>query len=275
MNNNERLRQEVQKLLSDLDGLKATAKRIMRGIEIEDANTLSQFLAGCTILHPHQGATPLDLYPFQQVALDAFEDHNRVVVAKSRQMGFSTIVALYALYLASTRSNYTIVVVASRLANAQELLSKARAAAETGTMSLPFVTEMNKSSMAFSNGSKIIARACTPDATRGTRIDCLIVDEAAYISHKTLDDFWVAQTPAITPETKIILASTPKLAEGLFYRIYKDACAGKNDFTALRYTWSDHPERDESWAQSIKNMIGNQNFITEHECNFISFDNGS
>ena len=47
---------------------------------------------------------------------------------------------------------------------------------------------------------------------------------------------------------------------------------GTNGFYALKAHWSEHPERDEEWAQQEKSRIGDERFRREHDCEFIAFD---
>jgi hypothetical protein len=47
---------------------------------------------------------------------------------------------------------------------------------------------------------------------------------------------------------------------------------GKNGFKSIKYIWSDHPDRDEAWADHERSKIGNERFMREHECLFITAD---
>ena len=51
------------------------------------------------IQHPIRGTIPFALYPFQASTLQDFATHDFNIVLKSRQMGISTLVAAYSLWL--------------------------------------------------------------------------------------------------------------------------------------------------------------------------------
>ena len=51
------------------------------------------------IQHPIRGTINFDLYPFQEETLQALVNNDFNVILKSRQMGISTLVAAYSLWL--------------------------------------------------------------------------------------------------------------------------------------------------------------------------------
>ena len=51
------------------------------------------------IQHPVRGTILFDLYPFQEETLKSFHDYKFNIILKSRQMGISTLVAVYSLWL--------------------------------------------------------------------------------------------------------------------------------------------------------------------------------
>ena len=40
----------------------------------------------------------------------------------------------------------------------------------------------------------------------------------------------------------------------------------------MKAHWSEHPERDEAWADQERSRIGDERFRREHECEFLIFD---
>ena len=51
------------------------------------------------IQHPTRGTLQFITYPFQDKALEDFVNHNQNIILKSRQMGITTLVSGYALWL--------------------------------------------------------------------------------------------------------------------------------------------------------------------------------
>ena len=40
----------------------------------------------------------------------------------------------------------------------------------------------------------------------------------------------------------------------------------------MKAHWSEHPDRDDEWAETEKARIGEERFRREHECEFLIFD---
>ena len=51
------------------------------------------------IQHPQRGRMLFDLYPFQEKVLTLFQKHPESIINKSRQLGISTLVSAYSLWL--------------------------------------------------------------------------------------------------------------------------------------------------------------------------------
>jgi len=51
----------------------------------------------CVIQHPTKGKIPFHLYPYQEDAIDKFNQFDRNIILKSRQLGISTLIAGYSL----------------------------------------------------------------------------------------------------------------------------------------------------------------------------------
>ena len=53
----------------------------------------------CYIQHPTRGRILFNLYPFQEKVLSLYKDNQYAITLKSRQLGISTLVAGYSLWL--------------------------------------------------------------------------------------------------------------------------------------------------------------------------------
>jgi hypothetical protein len=80
-----------------------------------------------------------------------------------------------------------------------------------------------------------------------------------------------------------MITSTPNSDEDQFALIWKEAnkrfdeygndkLIGTNGFYAMKAHWSEHPDRNEEWAEAEKARIGDERFRREHECEFLIFD---
>ena len=232
------------------------------------------------IQHPMKGAVPFKLHGYQRLALQTMNTNRFTILNHARQMGISTLLANYALWFALMKPEQTIAVLSYKFVCALDLMDRIRFALD----SLPDhiatkVKIQNKGTIAFENGSKIIGRTVAKDAFRGLGINMAIFDSLSHSSHSLAREAWNDLMPRIAaaPNSKVIVASSPGVEEGLFYELWKNANDhftgaslghGYNGFAPLKLTWDMHPERDDQWAEVFRQQLGNARFKTEFECEF-------
>lgn len=130
------------------------------------------------IQHPIRGTIPFDLYPFQEKTLQDFYENDFNIVLKSRQMGISTLVAAYCLWLMLFHTDKNILVISTKQTVAVELVSKVRFANDNLPSWLKIkCVEDNKLSLKFKNGSRIQATSAAGDAGRSFALSLLVIDE--------------------------------------------------------------------------------------------------
>jgi len=145
------------------------------------------------------------------------------------------------------------------------------------------VTSYNKQSIEFDNGSRIVAQTTTPTTGRGMSISLLYLDEFAYVEPNIAVEFWTSISPTLATGGKAIITSTPNSDEDQFAIIWQEAnkrideygnstVLGKNGFYPYMAVWSQHPDRDEVWANEERSRVGVERFEREHECKFLIFD---
>ena len=78
------------------------------------------------IQHPVRGLIPFDTYEFQDECVNQFTDHRFNIVLKSRQLGLSTLVAAYSLWMALYQRDKNILVIATKLTVAQNFITKVK-----------------------------------------------------------------------------------------------------------------------------------------------------
>jgi hypothetical protein len=222
------------------------------------------------VQHPVKGSIPFSLYDFQKNLLQAYAEHRMVVVNHSRQMGISTTTMLYVLWKAMFNANQTIMLCSANLTHAKALVQILKYFYETCPDYLrDGVKYYTSERIEFANGSRIITRAVQEHAGRGMTINLLVIDSAAYVSHKTMRDFWMSIIPTLSTGGHCILMSNPNTTAGTFAEVWRDAVAGKNGFYPVKITWQDHPERDAAWAAQHALYIGADNFARDHNGEFI------
>ncbi|NJO62834.1 MAG: hypothetical protein HC836_32805 [Richelia sp. RM2_1_2] len=192
----------------------------------------------------------------------------------------STVASAYLLWYAMFRDNSTILVVANNASQAYEIMQKIRYAYEeipdhirAGGVSY------NKGTIEFDNGSRIISRATTAYSGRGLSITLLYADEFAFVQPNMAEEFWTAIQPTLSTGGGCILTSTPNGDNDIFAQVWRGATdtigpngiptlggVGRNGFKAFQATWHCHPDRDEKWADTYRNQIGEEKFKREFDC---------
>ena len=220
------------------------------------------------IQHPTRGLIPFETFDFQNDALQDFRDHRFNIVLKSRQLGISTLSACYAVWLASFYKDKNILVIATKLAVAQNFIKKVKTAMRSMPkwLMLPEIVSANKQGIELSNGSSIKAVPTSDDAGRSEALSLLIVDEAAFI--RNFDELWMGLYSTLSTGGRAIVVSTPNGVGDKYHELCTQAENGENEFNFIKLMWDVHPERDEDWfANETKNMSKKQ-VAQELMCDF-------
>lgn len=134
----------------------------------------------------------------------------------------------------------------------------------------PGIEEYSKVSLRIENGCSIRAVATTGDSATGDSINILLIDECALIAQNVLTEFWSSVYPTLTSfkQSQIIVLSTPRGRQGLFYELWDGAQKGTNGFVSKRVDWWQVPGRDEKWKQEQLQVFGEDLWAREFELSF-------
>ena len=220
------------------------------------------------IQHPVRGLIPFDTYEFQDDCVNQFTDHRFNIVLKSRQLGLSTLVAAYSVWMAIFQKEKNILVIATKLKVAQNFIIKVKTMIRSlpKWLLLPEIVSNNKQEIMFSHGSQIKAIPTSDDAGRSEALSLLIVDEAAFV--RNFDTIWTGIYPTISTGGRVIILSTPNGAGGQYYQLYTKAEAGLNEFNAIKLPWDIHPERGQEWFEQVTSNMSKRQIAQEYLCDF-------
>ena len=236
------------------------------------------------IQHPTKGKIQYHPFEYQQELLDSYHGNRFSVNMLGRQMGKTTTAVGYLLWYGMFVPNSTILISAHKYTGAQEIMQRLRYAYETCPDFIRAgVTSYNKQSIEFDNGSRIMAQTTTETTGRGMSVSLLYCDEFAYVEPNIAVEFWTSISPTLATGGKAIITSTPNSDEDQFAMIWNEANKrtdeygntthlGKNGFHPFMAIWSQHPDRDETWANEERSRVGVERFEREHECKFLIFD---
>ena len=227
----------------------------------------------CYIQHMIRGRMLFDLYDYQDKAIKLLDVEKDVIVLKARQLGFSTVVACYALWLTLFHKDKNVIVIATKQDTAKNLITKSRFAYDHLPQWLKTnCVENNKLNMKFTNGSQIKAVSSSSDAGRSEAVSLLIIDEAAFIDDA--EEIWIAAQATLATGGKSVIISTPNGVGNFFHRMWEKSENGENSFQRIKLTWKDHPERNnKEWYEHELSVYGDRGFRQEHEAEFIGSGN--
>jgi hypothetical protein len=236
------------------------------------------------IQHPTRGSMLYHPWDYQERLIETYHKYRFSISLMPRQTGKSTSAAGYLLWYAMFVPDSTILIAAHKYAGAQEIMQRIRYAYENCPDHIKAgVVTYNKGSLDFDNGSRIISATTTENTGRGLSISLLYLDEFAFVRPTIAQEFWTSITPTLSTGGKAIITSTPNSDEDQFALIWKQANktedefgnqtdVGVNGFRAYRAYWSEHPERDETWAREMRAQLGDERFRREMDCEFIIAD---
>lgn len=226
------------------------------------------------IQEPVRGKILFDLYPFQENVVKLFSLYQKIVVNKSRQIGLSTLIALYACHMMIFNENKNIVVIATKRDTAKEIVDKVKLI----WYNLPLFLSKRKDDLekAFidntyefklKNGSKIKAYSASKDATRSQAASLVIFDEMAFTPN--CDGIFTALLPVVDRGGQMICLSTPNGTNNKFYNIWQEAGNGENGFLQIKLKWNVHPDRDEAWRKRQDLEFGKAEARQEFDTDFL------
>jgi hypothetical protein len=236
------------------------------------------------IQHPVKGKLLYEPFEYQKRLIDSYHNHRFNVNLLPRQTGKTTTAAGYLLWYAMFVPDSTILIAAHKYTGAQEIMNRIRYAYELCPDHIRCgATSYNKQSLEFDNGSRIVAQTTTETTGRGMSLSLLYADEFAFVAPNIASEFWTSISPTLATGGKAIITSTPNSDEDQFAQIWMESNkrtdeygnstdVGKNGFFPFRAHWSEHPERDEEWANVERSRIGEERFRREHDCEFLVFD---
>lgn len=222
------------------------------------------------IQHPVRGTLSFNLYPFQEKTLEQFIENDFNIILKSRQMGITTLVAAYSLWLMLFNKDKNILVISIKQDVAKEIITKVRFANDHLPRWLRVdCVEDNRLSLKFKNGSAIQATSSTTSSGRSQALSLLILDEAAFIDGA--EEIWASAQPTLSTGGKSIVLSTPNGVGNFFHKMWVESEEGRNKFIPLKLPWNLHPERDQNWRNE-QDKIGENLRKTSQEldCDFLS-----
>jgi Terminase large subunit, T4likevirus-type, N-terminal len=191
---------------------------------------------------------PFHPWPAQQEVLDGLCNNKLVVLGKARQLGQTTLVLAFALWVALFRKNQTILLFSKDLKTAKDLIKRLRMMFyQLPRWMRPKVVTDNCDTIVFANGSRFISFASKASQGDSFTAQLAIIDECDLIDD--LDTLLGGVKPTIAASGQLILLSRPNKStpESTFKKIFKAALAGENNYWAKFLSWKARPDRNQEF----------------------------
>ncbi len=192
----------------------------------------------------------------------------------------TTTSSLFLLHYSCFNIDKNALVLGNKRKTAIEILDKIKKI----YLELPFflkpgIYKWNESEIVFDNGCRIMAEATTINSGIGFTFHCVLADEFAHIPPNILESFYNNLFPTITAGKAKFLITSTQNGYNLFYRLYKAAEAGENDYKSYKTDWWEVPEwdpenkcwikRDEEWhMRQVANYGSEEAFNKQFGTNF-------
>ncbi len=254
--------------------LKQQAKKLKDSAEkyviefLRCKKSFSYFCGRYILIETPGGDRILKPYKPQTELIRSINKDHYIVVLKSRQIGISTIIQAYSVWLCVFYDNAVIGIISKDGKEATDFARAIRSMVEKlPTWMGAIFSKKTEQSFILSNGAKVYASPVNPNAPektlRGKAITLLVIDEAAFI--KFLDEAWTAMIPALSTNQMqakqqhvpfgTIVLSTPNKTIGpgkWFYERYMRSISGDDIFKPFTIHWKDVSELadDPDWYKT-------------------------
>lgn len=217
------------------------------------------------------------LWPKQYDMLRNLRDNRFNIFKIPRQSAKTTTIAIYYSWCALFNESEKIGILANKAKLACEIVGKFKKIIENLPLFLQQgILEYNKGNIALENGSEIKAEATSEDPFRGFSMTKVLMDELSFVNYELADKIYESLYPTISraPNAQFSIASTPRGINNLFYKMWSDAIAKKNDFIPLEIKWDEVPRPDQEAfkTETIRN-IGMTRWKQEFLCEFLAQSN--
>jgi len=219
------------------------------------------------IRHPERGRIKFELREAQLETVESWINDRYSLILKARQVGFSTLLAIFCLWLTFFFEDRPIVMLSRTEREAIKLLQKAKYA-------LQFLPEWMKAKgppcnqtqtkIEMANGSYIESLPSASDPARGEAAFLVVVDELAFLPNS--EQAWSAIEPVADVGGRVIMLSTANGEGNLFHQLWTQARAGNNRFKPLFFPWS-AGGRDQDWYELKRNDLPEWQLAQEYPDN--------
>ena len=218
----------------------------------------------CYIQSKNMGKVKFKLYPFQKELLTSLFLDKYIITNKSRQLGVTTLVALFSLWYILFNENKKVLCLSKSEDAAKNILTMIKYSLENLPNWLKMeTTTYNELSISLLNESSVKVKSGASSSGRSESSNILILDEAAFIPNT--EELFASTHPSLSIDGKCFVVSTPKGLGNWFHKMFTEGESGTGMFKAtFRLPWTMNPDLNEKWRQDQTLLLGPK--LAEQEC---------
>jgi hypothetical protein len=216
------------------------------------------------------------LYPWQQNAIDLYDNHSLVVGNVSRQCGATSSALAYILWYCTFNSDKQVILTGPKF-------DRSRSLRETlihtynllpDFLKIPIIRN-TASNITFSNNVYVENMSVSSQLIRSRSSSLVYINDAAFCTDSDLQHFISNVYPTIAGNGKMIITSCPNTENSEFHKIWKYATdhgignMGSNGFLSYQVKWNDVPGRDHEFKSKMIQNFKPSTWLREFECQFI------
>lgn len=172
------------------------------------------------IRHPERGKIKFELFDAQRDTVRTWLEHKDTLALKARQIGFSTVVSVYALWLTYFYEDRTVIMISKGQREASQLLTHAKYAYRMFPEWLrlwgPPQDSDTREVFTFCNASAIESAPSAADPARGRTAHTVVVDEIGFLPNS--EDAWASIEPVADVGGRVVMLGTANGEGNLFHR---------------------------------------------------------
>ena len=235
-----------------------------------------KFLEYVKIVEPGYPSVDFQRWPHLIELWEALHTYSRIIVLKSKQIGFSWTMGAYVDKHIITVPNANVAEISNKELSAQALMAKTQIIHSNLPQWMQIFNKHPDSSEAFGldktldgrrHGSIVRALTSTKTASLGENLSLCIHDEAEF--HEYFKENFGHTDPA-SKRGQLVVGSTSDKTnpDSFFKKLYIGAKNGENDFKPFFFGALCRPDRDMEWYKKAREIAESQGILWEFEQNY-------
>jgi len=262
---------EKSEIALDLSIQQTSDQELVAQIREEYSKDLELFSSICITNDPHDKRNPWKPFPVSKLKytkkfIEAFLDHPKTVILKSRQIMATWFFCIAGLWDIMFHKGATGALVSKKGEDSRKLIERMKFIYDQLPDWKPYVNFVmfpQPKAECSENYAVVYAYPQGADQLRSQTFSWIFSDEFAF--QEDQDKTWRSSKPTVDGGGRFIACSTPNGQDNLFYHFWCDP-----DFHKIEIHYSENPFKDEKWKREARKGVREKDWQQEYEKNFLA-----